>query len=267
MRLPEEAHATIMDRSLIVEARRLLVDMHYRSRIGHLGGNLSCIDSLIVLHFAAMGPDDRFILSKGHAAGAYYVTLALRGRIPIEELTSFHQDDTRLSGHPPASGIADIRFATGSLGHGLSLAAGLALAAKLRGATHRVFCLTSDGEWQEGATFEALIFAVHHRLDNLTVLVDHNRLQGFGSTAEVASMDPLDTRLRGFGIELRRCDGHDPDAILEALRQPNAAMPNMVLLDTIKGSGIASMEGRLDSHYLPPTEAQHAEAMRRWGAV
>jgi transketolase len=250
-----------MDRSLLLKARRLLVEMHYRARIGHLGGNLSCIDALMVAHFVAMGPEDRFILSKGHAAGAYYVTLAMKGLIPAEELASFHQDGTRLAGHPPATGVPGIRFATGSLGHGLSLAAGLALAARMRGRSHRVFCLTSDGEWQEGSTFEALIFAMHHRLSNLTVLVDHNRLQGFGGTAEVASMEPLEARLQGFGVEIRHCDGHDPDAIAAAMR-PGSGSPCLVMLETVKGSGVPSMEGRMESHYLPPTEVQLGESMR-----
>ena len=121
-----------------------------------------------------------------------------------DDLDRFHQDDTLLAGHPPARGIPDIRFATGSLGHGLSLAAGLALAARLQGANRRVFCLTSDGEWQEGSTLEAAIFAAHHRFNNLTILVDHNRLQGFGSTDAVASMNPLHERLSGLDFEIRR---------------------------------------------------------------
>ena len=136
--------------------------MHYESQAGHIGGNLSSLDLMLVLHHEILDPDDRFVLSKGHAAGAYYVTLWTLRRLKEEDLRHFHRDGTRLSGHPPASGIDDILFATGSLGHGLSLGAGLALAKRLKAEPGRVFCLTSDGEWNEGSCWEALIFARQH---------------------------------------------------------------------------------------------------------
>jgi len=244
----------------VIRAKRQLLEMHYRTRIGHLGGNLSALDAMLLLHHELMGPRDRFILSKGHSAGAYYITLWSLGLITETELTTFHQDGTRLSGHPPAQGIPQILFSTGSLGHGLSLAAGLALAARLKGETHRVFCLTSDGEWQEGSTLEALIFTCHHNLSNLTILVDHNGLQGFGTTAEVASMDPLDAKLAGFEIDLRRCDGHDLQALRDTLT-PMSNRPVAVIMDTRKGHGVPDFEGRMESHYLPPTEPQYQAAM------
>ena len=175
----------------VLLARKRLLRMHFESSVGHIGGNLSSLDAMLVVFHEFLRPQDRFILSKGHSAGALYTALWSIGRLHDEDLKSFHQDDTLLAGHPPAAGIADILFATGSLGHGLSLAAGTALGLRLKGSDGRVVCLTSDGEWQEGSTWEALIFIAHHRLTNLTVLVDHNDLQGFGSTAEVASMSPL----------------------------------------------------------------------------
>src|SRR5260370_29808 len=248
----------------VSRAKRRLLTMHYCNRIGHLGGNLSALDAMMLLHHEIMAKDDRFILSKGHSAGAYYVTLWSLGLITEAELTTFHKDDTRLSGHPPAQGIPEILFSTGSLGHGLSLAAGLGLAARLQGEVHRIFCLTSDGEWQEGSTFEALVFACHHRLSNLTILVDHNGLQGFGSTAEVATMDPLSHKLSGFDVDLRQCDGHD----LRALRDTVAPLSNrlvVVIMDTRKGHGVPDFEGRLESHYLPLTESQYQAAMARLG--
>jgi transketolase len=245
-------------------AKRQLLTMHYRSRVGHLGGNLSALDAMMLLHHEIMGKDDRFILSKGHSAGAYYVTLCSLGLITEQELITFHQDNTRLSGHPPALGIPQILFSTGSLGHGLSLAAGLALAARLRGERHRVFCLTSDGEWQEGSTLEALVFACHHGLSNLTILVDHNGLQGFGSTAEVATMDPLSDKLSGFSADLRRCDGHDLQALRDTV-SPLSNRPVMVIMDTCKGHGVPDFEGRVESHYLPLTESQYQAAMARLG--
>jgi transketolase len=241
-------------------ARRRLLEMHWRAGVGHLGGNLSALDAMMLVHHELIGPDDRFILSKGHSAGAYYITLWSLGLLSDEDLESFHRDGTRLAGHPPASGIPQILFSTGSLGHGLSLAAGLALAARLRGRAGRVFCLTSDGEWQEGSTFEALIFAAHRNLTNLTVLVDHNGLQGFGSTAEVASMNPLGERLAGFDIEIRECDGHDLDSLRSALA-PHGNRLTVVIMRTVKGRGVPGMEGRMESHYLPLTETAYRAAL------
>jgi transketolase len=244
----------------LTRARRRLIEMHHAAKVGHLGGNLSALDAMMLVHHELMRPDDRFILSKGHSAGALYVTLSTLGRLSDNELGSFHADGTRLPGHPPAHAIADIPFATGSLGHGLSLAAGLALGAKLRDRDDHVFCLTSDGEWQEGSTWEALIFAAHHRLARLTVLVDHNRLQGFGTTRDVASMDPLWERLAGFPIEVRIADGHDLDAMRAALR-PGGGRPVVVVLETHKGKGVEGFEDRMESHYLPITDAQYTAAV------
>lgn len=166
---------------LSTSAKVRLLRMHYESGVGHIGGNLSCLDLLLTLHHRVLGREDQFILSKGHAAGAYYVTLWTLGKLTDQELSSFHKDGTRLSGHPPPLSVDSILFATGSLGHGLSIAAGLALAKRLQRESGRVFCLTSDGEWNEGSCWEALIFSRHHRLDNLTLMVDLNGLQGFGT--------------------------------------------------------------------------------------
>ena len=194
--------------------------MHYESGVGHIGGNLSCLDILLTLHHRVLGPEDQFILSKGHAAGAYYVTLWTLGKLTELELSSFHNDGTRLSGHPPPRGVDSILFATGSLGHGLSIAAGLALAKRLQRKSGRVFCLTSDGEWNEGSCWEALIFGRHHQLDNLTLMVDLNGLQGFGTTREVADLEPLAAKFRAFGLPTVEVDGHDPDKLECLLNEP-----------------------------------------------
>ena len=251
-----------LTQSRLDDARRRLLGMHWRSGIGHLGGNLSALDAMMLLHHELMGPEDRFVLSKGHSAGAYYVTLWSLGLLTEADLDSFHQDGTRLAGHPPAQGLPGKMFSTGSLGHGLSLASGLALAARFQANARRVFCLTSDGEWQEGSTFEALIFAAHHNLGNLTILVDHNGLQGFGRTAEVASMEPLGARLAGFDVEMRYCDGHDLESLRDAL-VPRGGLPAVVVMRTIKGRGVPGLEGRMESHYLPLTEAQFQGAIAR----
>jgi transketolase len=244
----------------LIAIRKRLIKMHYESGVGHIGGNLSCIDALALLFNERMGPENRFILSKGHSAGALYVALWSAGRLDESALESFHRDDTLLAGHPPAQGIADISFATGSLGHGLSLAAGTALAQRFKKSTGHVYCLTSDGEWQEGSTWEALIFARHHRLDNLTILIDHNRLQGFGHTAGVASMEPLAERLKGFDVHVETVPGHDLEAIRQAL-DVQAGKLKLVVLETTKGKGVSFMEDRMEWHYLPLKEADYLRAL------
>jgi transketolase len=245
------------------EAKLRLLKMHHESKVGHIGGNLSCLDLLLVLHHGVLGVGDQFVLSKGHSAGAYYVTLWTLGRIGDDELRQFHSDDTRLSGHPPTSGIPEILFATGSLGHGFSLAAGLALAKKLRDEPGIIYCLTSDGEWNEGSCWEALIFAQHHKLSNLVLLVDLNGLQGFGSTREVADLEPLADKFVAFGLPTTVMDGHDASAILTALTEkpPSLAGPRAVVAKTQKGSGVSFMEDRMEWHYLPLTDAQYQLAI------
>lgn len=241
-------------------ARKRLLRMHFESGVGHIGGNLSALDAMLVVFHEYLGEKDQFVLSKGHSAGALYITLWSLGRLQEQDLKLFHKDNTLLAGHPPVQGIADIPFATGSLGHGLSLASGTALAFKLKGSDAQVVCLTSDGEWQEGSTWEALIFACHHRLSNLTVLVDHNNLQGFGATADVASMSPLWDRLRGFDVDLQIIDGHDPDAIRAALESDRQRL-RVIILRTVKGHGVSFMENRMEWHYLPLSEAQYKMAI------
>ena len=215
---------------------------------------------MMVVWHEYLDDKDSFILSKGHSAGALYVSLWSKGLLSDSDLTLFHKDNTKLPGHPPANVFAAIPFATGSLGHGLSLAAGTALARRLRGKDGHVFCLTSDGEWQEGSTWEAMIFLCHHKLTNLTILVDHNNLQGFGSTNDVASMAPLQKKLEGFDIELFHVNGHNLDMIRQALSAPSAH-PKMIILNTTKGHGVSFMENRMEWHYRPINEAQYQQAI------
>jgi transketolase len=243
-------------------AKARLLQMHFESRVGHIGGNLSCLDMLLVLHHQVMESNDLFILSKGHAAGALYVTLWTLGRLTDTDLQSYHQDDTRLSAHPAPNAFPEIPFATGSLGHGLSLAAGIALGKRLTEAPGRTYCLLSDGEWQEGSNWEALIFAQHHRLP-LTLLVDTNGLQGFGTTQDVASQAALTDRFRAFGVHTLEIDGHCPEAIAEALTAARSAPeqgPCAIVAHTRKGCGVSFMENRMEWHYLPMNEAQYRQA-------
>jgi len=251
---------SLLDDKQLLAIRRRLLQMHHESGVGHIGGNLSAIDVLSLLFNEYVGEQEAFVLSKGHAAGALYVALWSAGKLSDDDLRTFHQDDTLLAGHPPARGIAEIMFATGSLGHGLSLAAGTALAKRLKGEAGQTFCLTSDGEWQEGSTWEALIFAAHRRLTNLTILVDHNRLQGFGGTEDVASMYPLQERLKGFDVDVQVVSGHDLDAMRNVLAVPSQRL-RIVILETTKGKGVSFMENRMEWHYLPLKEPHYTRAL------
>jgi transketolase len=235
--------------------------MHFESGACHIGGNLSCLDILIVLWHKLISSNDKFILSKGHSAGALYIALWSIGILKDSDLVTFHQDDTLLAGHPLPNKIKNILFGTGSLGHGLSLSAGIALSKKIKPTKGQVFCLTSDGEWQEGSTWEALIFSCHHNLDNLTIIVDHNNLQGFGSTNDIASMSPLNKIINGFNLEVITIDGHSPEKILSALKKKQNKC-RMIILETKKGNGVSFMENKMEWHYLSLNKDQYNQAIQ-----
>jgi len=236
--------------------------MHFEAGVGHIGGNLSAIDTLLCLYHNIMQPDDSFVLSKGHAAGALYTTLWSADLLTDAELRTYHQDGTRLSGHPTAGAIPHIPFATGSLGHGIGIASGLALARRLRGRASHVFCLTSDGEWNEGSCWEALIFARHQKLSNLTFIVDLNGLQGFGTTREVADLSSLADKFRAFGVTPQEVDGHDQQALCAALAPAcSEDGPRAIIAKTHKGFGVSYMEDKMEWHYLPMSASQYAVAI------
>lgn len=253
-----------LTKATLLRAKKRLVEMYYRSKVGHLGGSLSALDGMMLVHHEFMTSQDRFVLSKGHSAGALYITLWSLGKLADAELDTFHKDNTILAGHPPAHGLPDVPFATGSLGHGLSLAAGLAMAQRLKRAPGYVYCMTSDGEWQEGSTWEALIFAAHQKLSNLTVLIDLNGLQGFGSTAQVASMDNLQKKLEGFDVLLSVVDGHSLDEMRAAISL-KADKPRIIILRTHKGHGVSFMQDKFEWHYLPLSQDQYQQALKEIG--
>ncbi len=238
-----------------------LLTMHYQSKVGHLGGNLSCLDILLVLYHTILKPEDVVVLSKGHSAGALYIALWSVGLITDEQLEQFHKDNTLLSGHPPASGIPAIAFATGSLGHGVGLAAGVALGKRLKKSPGRVFCLTSDGEWNEGSNWESLIFIQHQVLNQICLIVDLNGLQGFGSTNEIANLHPLDEKFKVFNMETVTIDGHDAQELNRELDKLSEK-PRSIIARTRKGSGVSFMENRMEWHYLPLTEDQYNQAIQ-----
>ena len=245
----------------IARARRRLIALHYEANCGHVGGNLSSLEALMTLFHVLMKPQDRFVLSKGHSAGALYVALWSKNLLTDDELQTFSKDNTLLPGHPSGDGIPGLLFSTGSLGHGPSLCAGLALAARHQQSGRHIWCLCSDGEWQEGACWEALIFSVHQKLDNLTLLVDQNGLQGFGTTEEVASLQDLTPHFTTFGADASLIDGHSPQAIVNAARSRSPQKPKVIVLKTLKGKG-TSLEGQVACHYLPLSDADFAQSQQ-----
>lgn len=205
------------------------------------------------------------MLSKGHAAAALYTTLSLSGRMPGVGLESFYRDGTLLAAHPPCSGaIPAIPFGTGSLGHGLGLAAGLAFSQRFTGRSFRLFAILSDGDCNEGSTWEAALFAAHHRLANLTVIVDLNGIQGFGFTKDVINLEPIADKWRSFGFAVAVADNGNDFASLQRAHDEIAGAdgPRCLIARTVKGHGVSFMENRIEWHYLP-MNAQHYEQAAR----
>jgi len=238
--------------------------MYRKANAGHVGCSLSCAELLTFVRLDWMREGDDLILSKGHAAAALYSVLAEAGDLSEEAIATFYADGTHLAAHPPPNRVPGIPFATGSLGHGLSLAAGRALAAKLRGEDGRVFCVTSDGELNEGSIWEAALFAAHQRLTNLVWLVDRNGIQGFGRTEEVMELEPLGKKLEAFGWRVDQVDGHDFESL--AMAKKNWASrpwerPTVIVARTTKGKGLGKLEDTVDCHYLPLTPESHEQVL------
>jgi transketolase len=242
------------------------LQMHFGATAGHIGSGLSCIDILAYLYWNKLRAQDRFILSKGHAASSLYATLHQRQLISDTEVATYFKDDTLFAVHPSAYASREIPFGTGSLGHGLSLASGVLYANKfVHKNDQRVFCLLSDGECNEGSVWEAALFASHHKLNRLTVLIDRNGIQGFGHTDDVLRQEPLDEKWRAFGFEVQRVSGHDFSQLAKVLGTKDSPAgisekPLCIICDTVKGKGVSFMENQMSWHYLPMTAAQFEEA-------
>ncbi|MFN8310726.1 MAG: 1-deoxy-D-xylulose-5-phosphate synthase N-terminal domain-containing protein [Chitinophagales bacterium] len=256
--LSANQHRTLLQQALSVKQRFLA--MYKSVNAGHVGCSLSCAEILTFLRMYQMKESDHLLLSKGHAAAALYSVLAEAKVISDEAIQTFYRNNTYLAAHPPTNKLKGIPFATGSLGHGLSLAAGLGLASKLKSLGKNVYCVTSDGEIDEGATWEAALFIAHHQLTNVFWLIDRNQLQGYGRTEQVMKLEPLDQKLEAFGFQVKQCDGHDFNAIHEALQFADGKKPLAVICNTRKGRGWAEYEDQLDSHYLPMKDV-HYEAI------
>lgn len=252
--------------------RRRDLTMIHEADLGHTGGDLSCVDILVALYLGVLRLDparpddparDRFIMSKGHSSGALYNTLAEVGFFPLEELSTYMKPLSRLNGHPDTSKIPGVEASTGPLGHGLPVAVGNALAAKLRDESWRTFVLTGDGELQEGSNWEAAMAAGHFKLDNLVLIIDRNGLQQGDAVATTMGLEPLDEKWEAFGWSVRAVDGHDYEALLDCFGSvPFAAgKPSCVIAQTHKGRGVSFMEDRVEWHHRVPTAEELDQAL------
>lgn len=249
------------------EIRRHIIRMTAAAGSGHPGGSLSATDIVTALYFAVLrlnpgnpnDPDrDRFILSKGHAAPLLYAVLAERGFFPLAELLTLRKLGSRLQGHPDMRKLPGVEMSTGSLGQGLSVGVGMALAARLDGRDYRVYVLLGDGECQEGQVWEAAMAAAHYRLDNLIAFLDYNGLQIDGPVAEVMNLEPLAEKWRAFGWHVQEIDGHNFGEILDAVARAQGVKgkPNMIIARTVKGKGVSFMENQVDWHGVAPKPEQ-----------
>ena len=246
-------------------------EMISRARSSHIGGNFSMAEIVAVLYDEILNispkhldaPDrDRFILSKGHAAAAYYSILALKGFFPMDWLDTFYLNGGHLAGHATRS-VPGVEVSSGSLGHGLPMAVGMAKAATIDQRPYRVFALLSDGECQEGSVWEAAMLAAHHRLDNLTVIVDYNKIQALGQTREICDLEPFAEKWNAFGWTVRQVDGHSVDELYGALSVLpfTSEKPSCVIAHTVKGKGVSFMEDKLLWHYRTPVGEEFDAAM------
>ncbi|AGI47207.1 Transketolase, N-terminal subunit [Thermoplasmatales archaeon BRNA1] len=249
-----------------------VVEMTTEAGSGHPGGSLSSADLLAALYFRIMNVDpadpykedrDRFILSKGHAAPILYAALAERGYFPVEELKTLRKIGSRLQGHPAYRDVPGVEVTTGSLGQGLSMACGIAMAGRMDGKDYRVYCLLGDGELQEGQNWEAAMFAHQYNLSNITAFVDRNKLQICGNTEEVMALDPLMEKWRYFGWNVIVIDGHNIRQIIDACDKAARSKknPSMIILNTVKGKGVSFMENNAGFHGKSCSPEEHEKAV------
>ncbi|MDD7771124.1 transketolase [Suipraeoptans intestinalis] len=254
------------------EIRKGILTAVYHAKSGHPGGSLSATELYTYLFFKEMRIDpkdpkkadrDRFVLSKGHTAPGYYATLANRGFFPVKDLETLRKVGSYLQGHPDMKHIPGVDMSSGSLGQGISTAVGMAISAKLSGQDYRVYTLLGDGEIQEGQVWEAAMLAAHRKLDNLVVIVDNNNLQIDGAIDEVNSPYPIDKKFEAFNFHVINIDGHDFDAIENALKEARETKgrPTAIVAKTVKGKGVSFMENKAAWHGSAPNQEQYEAAM------
>ncbi len=254
------------------KVRMGIIESTYCAKCGHPGGSLSAADLFTYLYFKEMNIDpknpkwedrDRFVLSKGHTAPGLYSALAHRGYFPVEDLKTLRRIDSYLQGHPNMNTVPGVDMSTGSLGQGVSVAAGMALAAKHQGKTNRVYTLLGDGEIQEGQCWEAFMFAAHYKLDNFVAIIDNNGLQIDGHVADVMSPYPIVEKLEAFGFHVEAIDGHDLQQIEKALETAKTVKgkPCAIVMKTVKGKCVSYMENNAGWHGKAPNDAEYEQAM------
>lgn len=251
--------------------RKTILDMIYKTKSPHIGSSFSIVEALVALYFKFLNisPDDtfdperdRFILSKGHGCPAFYAVLAERGFISREELNGFAVNDGILEQHPSRDLIKGIEVSTGSLGHGLSIGTGMALACKVDKKQYKVYVLLSDGELNEGSVWEAIMFAGHHKLNNLAAFVDYNKIQALGCVRDIIDLEPLGEKWRSFGWCVQEIDGHNFEQIFNSLNSLSSEKPNVIILNTVKGKGVSFMENQLLWHYRAPNDEEYELALK-----
>ena len=252
-------------REIAQRVRRDDLRMIHRAGLGHIGGDFSVIDTLVTLYAAVLNIDpaeplaaqrDRLVLSKGHTAGALYATLAYCGFFARRELDTFAAPHSALNGHPNRTKVPGVETNTGPLGHGFPVAVGCALAAHLQKSSSRTYIVLGDGELQEGSNWEAAMTASHHRLANLTAIVDRNGLQQGARTEDTKQLEPLADKWASFGWEVRECDGHDYPALIDVITPSTTGSPVCVIAHTTKGKGVSFMEDRVEWHHKVPSSDQ-----------
>lgn len=253
--------------------RRTAMEMVFKKKLGHLGGDFSATDIIATLYFGVLNYDptrpnwedrDRFIMSKGHATGALYTVLCAAGYFPQDLLASYMGPHSRLNGHPNRNYLPGIETNTGPLGHGFPVALGIAIAGQISAKSYRTYVLTGDGEQQEGSNWEAAMTAGHRKVKNLTLIIDRNRLQQGARTEDTNGLDPLDDKYRAFGWEVVEVDGHDHATLLDVLGAPvgGREKPLCVIANTIKGKGVSFMEDKAKWHHGIPSQDEYEQAIK-----
>ncbi len=260
-------------RTLAKKVRLHVLDMVFRAQSSHVGAAYSIVEILVALYFKILKIDpknpnktdrDKFLLSKAHGSTALYAILAEQGFFPLSYLERYYVDDGILPGHLDRISAPGIEYSMGSLGHGLSVGVGMAIANRQTKNLGRIFVLLSDGECNEGSVWEAVMLAAHLRLTNLTAIVDYNKIQSFGRTNEVINQEPIVDRWKAFGWDVVEVNGHDFEELLAALEM-DQTRPKVIIAHTIKGKGVSFMEDSLDWHYKSPNKEQYEQALLELG--
>jgi transketolase len=249
------------NQKIIQRIRSNILKLSYIAKSSHIGSSLSIVEILFVIYFNILKKGDRFILSKGHAALSLYCTIYEKGFIKKKTLYSYGKNKTKLMAHASHK-VNGVNFSTGSLGHGLPVALGKALYFKSIKKRNKVFVLISDGELNEGTTWESLLFAAHHKINNLIVILDNNKIQSLGKVNKILKLEPLKKKFESFGVKVHRCDGHNITSLKKAISKSDYIKPTLIIADTTKGKGVSFMENNNLWHYKNPNKLQLEKGLK-----